>query len=154
MSKKDWDFPVVAIRAIITDEAGRILLLRRGKSEYGAGEWCLPGGKVDYGQRVEDAVAREVFEETQLKVVEAKFLFYQDSLALKTGGMHCVNMYFECRVQGEIVLNPESSEYAYVAPADLKNYHIVFRNDEGIGSYIGITENKLTRPVKNPFQVP
>jgi mutator protein MutT len=122
--------PVPAVRAIIVDEQNRVLLLRRRENSQGGGQWCLPGGKVDYNQQVADAVAREIAEETSLNCVQADFLFYQDSPSLKPGGMHCINFVFKCTVEGEIVLNPESTEYAWVTPDSLQDYTIAFRNNE------------------------
>lgn len=50
--------------AIIKDK--KILLIKRKNNPY-QGKWALPGGFVEYKERVEDAVVREVFEETGLK---------------------------------------------------------------------------------------
>lgn len=124
--------PVPVVRALIEDPAGRILILKRADTEYGGGGWCLPGGKIDYGQTIEDALAREVMEETSLELESAEFFFFQDSLPLHPGAMHCINFYFRCRVRGELRLNDESSEYAWIGPADMPAYDIVFRNDEAI----------------------
>jgi len=44
-------YPVPVVRALIADAAGRVLLLQRAATAYGPGQWCLPGGKVDYGQK-------------------------------------------------------------------------------------------------------
>jgi 8-oxo-dGTP pyrophosphatase MutT (NUDIX family) len=129
------DQPVPVVRLIVPDDEGRVLLLRRHGSTHGLGAWCLPGGKVDYGQRVEEAVADELREETALECTGARFLFYQDSLPYEPGGMHCVNLYFECQVSGTIRLNEESSEYAWVGPEELEQYEIVFRNDAGLMRY-------------------
>jgi len=125
-------FPVPIVRLIVTDPDGRALILRRQHTGYGHGQWCLPGGKVDYGVTVEQAVRDELKEETGLDCLEARFLFYQDSLPLEPGKMHCINLYFRCRTAGDLVLNRESSEFAWIGREQLSDYALVFRNDEGL----------------------
>jgi ADP-ribose pyrophosphatase YjhB (NUDIX family) len=58
---------IPCVGAIITDAAGRLLLIRRGH-EPGKGLWSLPGGKVEPGETDEQALIREVGEETGLSV--------------------------------------------------------------------------------------
>ena len=127
--------PIPVVRLIVPDAQGRVLMLRRQRNTYAAGAWCLPGGKVDYKQTVLDAVEKELCEETSLACTSAKFLFYQDSLPLAPGGMHCINLYFECTVSGNIMLNRESAEHAWIGPADLGKYEIAFRNDLALIRY-------------------
>lgn len=121
-------YPIPSVRAIIVDDQNRVLLLRRKASSQGGGQWCLPGGKVDYGQRVEDTVAREIAEETSLNCITSTFLFYQDSLPLTPGGMHCINFVFQCAVDGNLILNEESTDFAWVSDNQYTNYDIAFRN--------------------------
>ena len=128
-------FPIPVVRLIIKNTRSEVLILRRAESEYATGSWCLPGGKVEYGDTVEQSAAHELQEETSLVCNSLRFLFYQDSLPLKPGGMHCVNLYFECAVSGNIVLNQESSHFAWIGPSDLKNYEIAFRNDVALIRY-------------------
>jgi len=130
--------PVPAVRAVIRDSIGRILLLKRPAGDAGAGGWCLPGGKVDWGQTVEEALVREVLEETTLVCSGVRFLFYQDSPAMTPGGMHCINFYFACDVEGAVVLSEESAAFAWVAPTEVASYRIVFRNDEGLARYLAL----------------
>jgi len=125
-------YPIPIVRALIADARGRILLLQRAATAHEPGGWCLPGGKIDYGQTVEAALASEILEETSLQLLAAEFFFFQDSLPLRPGGMHCLNLYFHCRVRGEIRLNAESAAYAWIGPAEIGAYGIVFGNDEAI----------------------
>ena len=53
--------------AVIKDEKGRLLLVRR-RNEPGAGLWSLPGGRIEPGETEQQAVVREVREETGLTV--------------------------------------------------------------------------------------
>jgi 8-oxo-dGTP diphosphatase len=57
------------VKAIIRDEDGRILLLKRHpESDNFPGKWDLPGGKCDPGEPFWEALAREVHEETALAI--------------------------------------------------------------------------------------
>ncbi len=128
-------YPIPVVRAIITDEEGRILILKRQNTVYYPGAWCLPGGKIHYGETGEQALARELQEETSLGCISSKFLFYQDSLPDEPGGMHCINLYFACAVSGDVIVNEESEQFAWIRPSDLQNYDIAFRNDQAILRY-------------------
>jgi ADP-ribose pyrophosphatase YjhB (NUDIX family) len=58
---------VPCVGAVVLDDAGRLLLVRRGR-EPNRGLWSLPGGRVEPGESDAEAVAREVLEETGLRV--------------------------------------------------------------------------------------
>ncbi|HHT26734.1 MAG TPA: NUDIX hydrolase [Firmicutes bacterium] len=49
---------------IVFDDNGRVLMLKRSDN----GRWCFPGGAIELGERVEEAAAREVLEETGIRV--------------------------------------------------------------------------------------
>ena len=104
--------PVPVVRLIVKDADGRVLILRRHDSEHGNRKWCLPGGKVDYGDTVAETVAKELKEETSLECLESQYLFFQDSVPAEPGKMHCINLYFECKTSGELRLNAESQAFA------------------------------------------
>ena len=77
---------------------GKILLIKRNRSPF-KNWWALPGGFVEYGEKVEDAVIREVLEETGLKV-EIKNLFgvYSDPERDPRG--HIVSIVYLMKVIG------------------------------------------------------
>ena len=64
--------PIVGVGAVILDE-GKILLEKR-KNAPGKGKWSIPGGLVDLGESIEQAVIREVKEETGLDVYEPRLV--------------------------------------------------------------------------------
>ena len=58
--------PVIAVGAVVVD-GGKLLMIRRGK-EPGKGLWSIPGGRVEKGEYLTEALVREVKEETNLDV--------------------------------------------------------------------------------------
>jgi len=76
--------PIVGVGAAVVD-AGRILLARRGK-EPARGWWTFPGGVVELGESVEDAVRREVLEETGLEIELERLLVVVDRIERDADG--------------------------------------------------------------------
>lgn len=80
-------FPTVDIIIEISDG---IILIERKNPPYG---WALPGGFVDYGERLEDAAVREALEETSLKVSGLKLLGCYSNPA-RDSRMHTISTVF------------------------------------------------------------
>ncbi|MGC9118402.1 MAG: NUDIX hydrolase [Thermoproteus sp.] len=70
------EHPLVGVGAVVFKD-GRILLIRRG-APPGRGKWSIPGGLIELGESPEEAVSRELFEETGLRgAVKGLFGVYQ-----------------------------------------------------------------------------
>jgi len=64
----DWPRPMVTVDAVVfsnTNGKTKVLLINRGKEPF-KGKWALPGGFIDMDEELEDAVVRELEEETGL----------------------------------------------------------------------------------------
>jgi 8-oxo-dGTP diphosphatase len=131
MSSPFSAFPIPVVRLILPDEHKRVLILQRTGSTN-SGEWCLPGGKIDYGETVEEGIRKELKEETDLDLCSFRFLFFQDSLPKELGGIQYLNLYFECEWTGKVTLNCESSDFVWIDRAEIAQYKIVFKNDEAL----------------------
>lgn len=61
---------MVAVGAVIVNEAGRVLLVKHVAERNGfwQGKWICPGGKLELGESMEQGVAREIMEETNLQI--------------------------------------------------------------------------------------
>jgi ADP-ribose pyrophosphatase YjhB (NUDIX family) len=64
---------IPCVGAVIKDESGRLLLIKRGH-EPGAGLWSLPGGRIEPGETDAEALVREMREETGLEVAPGPLL--------------------------------------------------------------------------------
>ena len=90
---------ISATVAIITNEKDEILVARRAK-EPAKGTLDLPGGFADSMETAEEAVAREVLEESGLRVTETKYLFSLPNKYVYSGfEEHTLDMFFLCRVE-------------------------------------------------------
>jgi len=127
--------PYLAVRAIISNESGDVLILKRAGTKHGNGKWCLPGGNVENGQTINEAVVREIEQETSLICKEIDFLFYLENLPSEESELHYINLAFRCTAEGKVQLNHESSDYAWIDSISMINYKIAFSNDEMLRRY-------------------
>jgi len=113
----------LTVRAVIYDESGRILLLKRSMmSRNYPGKWEFPGGKVDPGERFDDAVLREVREETSLNCTIKRFIGAAEA---QLPHVNAIQLVMEVEASGTIVISREHEGLRWVAPADLLSIDMV-----------------------------
>lgn len=136
--------PEVAVGAVAVVD-GRLLLVRRGRGPA-AGEWSVPGGRVEPGETLHEAVVRETGEETGLEVVVSRFLGWVERIhdaaagAGAEGGHHFVILDFAVDVldpDRDPVAGDDAAEVAWVALEDLSEVRLVgglldFLEDTGV----------------------
>src|SRR6266700_3015484 len=113
--------PFLAVSAAIRRD-GKVLLVRRARPPA-RGVFSLPGGVVEVGETLGEAVMREVREETSLEIEPVALAGYRDVISRDTDGRverHFVILPFAARwLGGEPVLNDELSEALWVDPAEI-----------------------------------
>ncbi|MBR2120179.1 MAG: NUDIX hydrolase [Afipia sp.] len=110
--------PQLAVSAGIFRD-GKILLVRRAR-EPAKGVYTFPGGRVEFGESLHEALAREVREETGLKIEIVGLIGYREALPPRTGGHgHFVVLPFAARwVANEVALNEELDDAKWLPPRE------------------------------------
>jgi 8-oxo-dGTP diphosphatase len=113
--------PFLAVSAAILRD-GKVLVVRRARNPAG-GLYSLPGGVVEAGETLAEAVKREVDEETSLTIEPVALAGYREVVARDAEDKverHFVILPFAARwVAGEPKLNEELSEWLWVDPAEV-----------------------------------
>lgn len=111
------DGPIPCVGAIITDAAGRLLLIRRGH-EPGKGLWSLPGGRVEPGETDAQALVREVAEETGLAVRPGE-LIGSVRRAAPGGRVFDIRDYAATVAGGTLTAGDDADDARWARPAEL-----------------------------------
>ncbi|GAB89448.1 NUDIX domain-containing protein [Gordonia rhizosphera] len=108
-----------AVGAIIRDKQGRFLLVQR-RNEPQAGRWTVPGGKVEPGETLAEAVIREVWEETGL-VVEVGERAWVVDIPTGHGDVFEVHDYYASVRSGRLAAGTDAADARWYAAADLSD---------------------------------
>ncbi len=109
-------FPEPTVGAFIFNARGELLLVTSPKWP---GAYTVPGGHVEVGERLEEALAREALEETGLRVREPQFICFQEFIFGRGfwKKRHFIFFDYACRTDDETVqLNEELDGYLWVNP--------------------------------------
>jgi 8-oxo-dGTP diphosphatase len=121
---------IPCVGAVIMDRDGRLLLIRRGH-EPGAGLWSLPGGRIEPGETDEQAVAREVREETGL-IVDCGGLLGRAELPGADGSVIDVGDYLAVVTGGELAAGDDADDARWVTATDMDDLPLT----KGLAGYL------------------
>lgn len=110
--------PAIAVGALILSKDNRILLVQ---SPMWNDQYIIPGGHVEVGESLENALRREVKEETNLEIHTIQFLMFLECIYPTTlrDKRHFIFFDYVCRANDTyVVLNEEATNYLWVKPEE------------------------------------
>jgi mutator protein MutT len=115
----------LVVLLVLKDRDERILLIKRANTSHGLGKWCLPAGKVEQGEKLEEACKREAKEEVNLDVYNVKlFLSRIEQSTEQVGKVYDCN-YFVADFKGKVKINGEASDFRWFTEEDLQKEETV-----------------------------
>jgi len=112
----DFPYPEPTVGALIRNPEGKIFLMRSHKWKH---QYCIPGGHIELGEKIEEAVVREAKEETGLDVVDLEFLCIQECIfdeSFWDTKRHFLFFDYACRTDStKVTLNEEAQAYVWVS---------------------------------------
>ncbi len=123
--------PFVTVDCIIETGPG-IVLIERSNPPFG---WALPGGFVDYGESLEDAVRREMKEETSLELEELR-QFHTYSEPARDPRFHTVTVVFTAKGKGTPKAGDDAGALKVVKPAEIGKFNFAFDHRQVLEDYL------------------
>jgi len=109
---------------VVFNAAGDVLLIRRGK-EPQYGRWMVPGGTLEWGERLEEAAVREVLEETGVAIEIETFVETIEAITPGDAGYHFVIIDYAARaIAGDPVAGSDALDAAWVSAAAQEGYDL------------------------------
>jgi len=134
--------PFLAVSAAILRD-GKVLIVRRARKPA-LGAYTLPGGVVEAGETLDEAVRREVREETGLDIAPVALAGHREVIGRDAGGRakrHFVILCFASRwIAGEPRLNDELDEARWISPGELTG----LKTTEGLAEIVAAAVARLT----------
>jgi len=124
--------PVIAVGAVVVRQ-NRILLIRRGK-EPAMGEWAIPGGRVELGETMHEAAAREVMEETCVSIRPGELVYFFETILPDPDGRiqfhYAIFDFMAEYLAGEPNPRDDAMDARWVSAEDADTYNLNTRTRE------------------------
>lgn len=128
--------PRVTVGALVFNN-GELLLMKSPKWQ---GKYIVPCGHIELMEKVEDAVRREIFEETGLSVNDIKFLKFLEFInppEFHKPNLHFVALEFFCNsLNRNVKLNEEATEHLWIAPKNALELNLESGTREAVEFYL------------------
>lgn len=113
-------YPITTVGATIFNQEGKMLLIKTHKWNH---KYGLPGGKIEVGEASQQALFREIKEETNLDIFDIEFVLAQDVIFSEEfyKPKHFIFLNYRCQTNNqpsEVVLNDEAQSYVWALPKE------------------------------------
>ncbi len=121
-----YQLPVVGVGAIVVHD-GMVLLVERGKPPH-KGEWAIPGGKLQWGETLQQGAEREILEETGITIEAGELLYhFEHIVSAETGApeFHYVVLDLAGRyISGSPLAADDAADARWVSLDDLESVNL------------------------------
>ena len=116
--------PQVIVTAVVTRD-NAILMTERKYSPF-KGMWALPGGHLEFGEKLEEAAIRETKEETGINIAVTGFLKFDNIITTELGkSFHAVIFHFQGDyISGQVTSASDAKNANWIGLEDLSNYNL------------------------------
>ncbi len=128
--------PYVTVDVIIELPEG-IVIIKRSNPPFG---WALPGGFVDYGESLEEAVIREAKEETHLDLIQLK-QFHTYSEPTRDPRFHTIGTVFTACGQGAPQAGDDAAEIKIIKPNQIEKIKFAFDHQKILQEYLHLKKH-------------
>jgi len=112
-------FDLLIVSALIENNGKYLVLQRSGKNLTNKYKWQLPEGKVRPGEKMLDALKRELLEETSLILTSAKLFGIHSNVSRESHGIFRIRrIIFKCKTMGKIRLSKDHKDFKWVGFKD------------------------------------
>lgn len=118
------NYPEPTVSAVICNPEGKILLC---KSHKWGNKYVIPGGHIELGEKMEDALRREVLEETGLHIYDIKLISLKECINndMYYKKKHFIFIDYLCKTDSsDVILNDESETYEWVDINEIEHYDL------------------------------
>lgn len=135
---------------LLQNEAGELLLLKRSEDAgLGPGLWGLPAGKIEADESAAAAALREMEEEIGPGHAVELLRYLGPIRDSYYGGIYEIHLFHRRWRTGQVVLNHEHSDYAWVGPERFRDYPVMDGIDEDI-ALLGLWPQRYLNPERVP----
>ncbi len=118
------NYPKPVVGAVIYNPEGKVLICR---AEKWGNKYIIPGGHIEEGEKMEDALQREILEETGLHIYDIQLISLKENIPSKRyhKNKHFIFIDFVCKTESsKVALNEEAQEYRWIDLKEIEQYDL------------------------------